>query len=174
MSIPNVDFMSAARSSAVVTGGRGVSAHRYQTSSRVSDLSISGSFSSANAASLFARASSLAWMKRTNSCAASSCEPASLSAAARRRARQDLRLERDGLAVEQDRLVAIAGLRERGAAVEEHAERAGAVLLLDEHLREPAVAALGTGKFFARYGTALPLTEPPAWSFFRPSASATL
>src|SRR5207237_6949395 len=49
----------------------------------------------------------------------------------------------DGLAKKTDGRRSLAGLGEGRGTVAEHAKRSGAVLFLEVHLREPAVAALG-------------------------------
>src|SRR6266849_6617696 len=54
-----------------------------------------------------------------------------------------LRIEGRRVAIQSDRSGALPGFRDRGAAVEEHAQRGGTILLLDEHLREAAVPTVG-------------------------------
>src|SRR5581483_146282 len=77
--------------------------------------------------------------------------------------REIVRVEGHGLAVEGRGRDAIAGLRERGAAVEQHAERRRAVLLLHEDLGEAAIAAVRRGEVPHQVAELLlRLAQPPA------------
>jgi len=86
-------------------------------------------------------------MKRAYSSTEASVSPASASAAARRRCRgQVARIKRDRLPEKTDRRGPFARFGEGAGALAEDAERTRTVLLLEVHLRESAITALGAGE----------------------------
>ena len=56
------------------------------------------------------------------------------------------RIEHQRLPQETDRRRTLSGARERRGTLAQHLQRARAVLLLEMHLRQTAIAALGGGK----------------------------
>src|SRR5207248_11062845 len=86
-----------------------------------------------------------------------------------------VRRERDRLAVDADGTAALLRLRERGAAVEQHAERGGLVLLLDQDLREPTVSTLGSRKMRHQIAELLlGLTKAPSLETLQPRREGDL
>jgi len=76
--------------------------------------------------------------------------------------------ERDRFAVQRDGAGALVRLRERGTAVEQRAERRGAIFLLDEDLRQAAIAAIRRRELLNEIAELLfCLAQPPTLKAFQ-------